>query len=194
MAEKEEKKQQSNPQDSSSEKDSKKTANNRFLPWIIIVAVMVFCAGMGFGLGKILGGQSTNGESGSEAQEVDLSKELAADIDSADETNDYWYYDFEPVIANLNEPRVSRFVSISITLQISKAINEKKCTALIEEKKPILTNWLTVYLMSLSVEEIRGDENVKKVQVHILDAFNDKLFPESQLRIESVLFRNIAVQ
>lgn len=194
MAEKEEEKQQSNPQDSSSEKDSKKSTNSPFLPWIIIVAVMVFCAGMGFGIGRILGGQSSNLEPGSEAEEVDLSKELAADIDSTNDNDDYWYYELEPVIGNLNEPRVSRFVSISITLQISNAINEKKCTALIEEKKPILTNWLNVYLMSLSIEDIRGDENIKKVQAQILDAFNDKLFPESQLRIENVLFRSIAVQ
>ncbi|MFC1781527.1 flagellar basal body-associated protein FliL [Planctomycetota bacterium] len=194
MAEKEEEKQQNTPEDSKEEKNSKKSKIGRFLPWIIIVVVMAFCAGTGFGLGKILGGQDSNVEPDSEAVEIDLSQELAADIDSTKDSGNYWYYELDPVIGNLNEPRVSRFVSVSITLQISKNIDEKKCTTLLDENKPILTNWLTVYLMGLSLDDIRGDENIKKIQINILDAFNEKLFSDSQLKIENILFRAIAIQ
>ena len=61
-------------------------------------------------------------------------------------------------------------------------------------KGPILTNWLTIYLASLGLEDIRGDRNLKRIQAQILDAFNDQLFPDEKPKIKRILFREFAIQ
>ena len=73
-------------------------------------------------------------------------------------------------------------------------IDVKKGTAFIEEKKPILTNWLTIYLAGLSLEDIRGDRNLKRIQSQIVDAFNEKLFPDAKPQIKTILFKEFAIQ
>jgi len=73
-------------------------------------------------------------------------------------------------------------------------VDEKEGTTFLNEKKPLLTNWLTVYLASLSLEDIRGDANLKSIQSQILDAFNEKLFPDSKPKIKHILFKEFAVQ
>jgi flagellar basal body-associated protein FliL len=100
----------------------------------------------------------------------------------------------DPVIANLNVTDVTRYVRASLTLEISSEMDEKKGTAFFDEKKPILKNWLTVYLASLGLEDIRGDMNLKRIQSQVLDAFNEKLFPDSKPKIKSILFKEFAVQ
>ena len=54
--------------------------------------------------------------------------------------------------------------------------------------------WLTVYLASLHLEDIRGDNNLKRIQSQVMDAFNEKLFPDSKPKIKNVLFKEFAVQ
>jgi hypothetical protein len=50
---------------------------------------------------------------------------------------------------------------------MSPALNEKKGIILLEEKKPVLTNWLTIHLAGLTLEDIRGDRNLKRIQLQI---------------------------
>jgi flagellar basal body-associated protein FliL len=113
---------------------------------------------------------------------------------SAADSQKTWYYHLEPVVANLDVPDVTRYVRVSLTLEISPEVSEKKGVAFIDERKPILTNWLTIYLSSLSLEDIRGDRNLKRIQSQVLDTFNEKLFPNSKPQIKCVLFKEFAVQ
>jgi flagellar basal body-associated protein FliL len=73
-------------------------------------------------------------------------------------------------------------------------VDEKDGNVFLDEKKPIITNWLTVYLASLSLGDIRGESNLKRIQSQILDAFNEKLFPDSKPKIKNILFKEFAVQ
>ena len=57
-----------------------------------------------------------------------------------------------------------------------------------------MTNWLTIYLASLGIDETRGDKNLKRIQSQITDTFNEKLFPDAKPQIEGILFREFAVQ
>ena len=59
----------------------------------------------------------------------------------------------------------------------------------IEEKKPRLKNWLAIYLASLTLEDARGDKNLKRIQLQILDAFNEMLFPDAKPQIKRILFK-----
>jgi len=188
-----EQEKQQNPE---AEKSDKKSLITRFLPWIIMVVVVLVCAGGGFRVGRIFAGPGTleADASGSGANAQNMPDELKANNDSAEDSDNVWYYDLDPVVANLNEPTVTRYVRASFTLEMSADMDVKGGTAFLDEKKPILTNWLTVYLSSLSLDDIRGDKNLKSIQSHVRDAFNEKLFPDSQAQIKQVLIKEFPVQ
>jgi flagellar basal body-associated protein FliL len=179
-----------------SDRSEKKSFIGRFLPWIIIGVVIVVCGGAGFGLGRMLGGAETPppNEAESNADEIDQTTDTTADQTSSDISENTWYYDMDPVIANLNEPGVTRYVRACFTLEISAEADRSKVTALLDEKKPILTDMLFVYLSGLSLKEIQGDKNLKSIQSRIREKFNEKLFPDSKPQVKRVLIKEFPVQ
>ena len=188
--------EQGNPEaEKTDEKAAEKTSDGGILAWIIPVVVVLLCAGAGFGLGRLLAGPSTApGEAEpSEQGRPAVTNELKANVSGADAQKS-WYYDLKPVVANLDEPGVTRYVRATLTLEISGEMDQKKCLAFLESKSPLLTNWLTIYLASLSVEDIRGDKNLKRIQSQVLDAFNENLFPGASGQIRKVLFKEFAIQ
>ena len=188
--------EQEEQKDPEAEKSDKKSLIARFLPWIILFVVVLICAGAGLSVGRLFAGSGTPeaAESGSESDASAQIEDLKADNDSAEDSGKVWYYDFDPVVANLNEPTVTRYVRASLTLEMSADMDVSKGTVFLDEKKPILINWLTVYLSSLGLEDIRGDNNLRSIQSHIRDAFNEKLFPDSQSQIKQVLIKEFPVQ
>jgi flagellar basal body-associated protein FliL len=194
MADEDEIKKQNEQKDPKAEKDDKQSLISRLLPWIIIVVVAIFCAGTGFGLGRIFAGSRTPESIESESDETAQTDETKTDDDSAEDPDKVWYYDLEPVVANLNEPSVTRYVSASLTLQMSSELEQKKGTELLDKNKPVLINWLTVFLSGLCLEDIRGDKNLKSIQAKICEAFNDQLFPDSKPQIKQVLIKGFPVQ
>ncbi|OHB85236.1 MAG: hypothetical protein A2Z38_00695 [Planctomycetes bacterium RBG_19FT_COMBO_48_8] len=187
---------QEEQKDPKAETSDKKSLIARFLPWIIMVVVVLICAGAGLSVGRLFAGSGTpeaaESDSGSSASAQ--IKDLKADNDSVKDSAKVWYYDLDPVMANLNEPTVTRYVRASLTLEMSANMDVKKGTAFLDEKKPILVNWLTVYLSSLGIEDIRGDKNLRSIQSHIRDAFNENLFPDSKSQIKQVLIKEFPVQ
>jgi len=196
IKEQEEQEGQEEQKDPKAETSDKKSLIARFLPWIIMVVVVLICAGAGLSVGRLFAGsgkpEAAESDSGSNVSA--RIKDLKADNNSTKDTAKVWYYDLDPVMANLNEPTVTRYVRASLTLEMSANMDVKKGTAFLDEKKPILVNWLTVYLSSLGLEDIRGDKNLRSIQSHIRDAFNEKLFPDSQSQIKQVLIKEFPVQ
>lgn len=197
MADEDEAKNQTQEQqeDSKAESGDKKPSGGRLL-WIIMAVVVIVGAGAGFGLGRLLGASGTTETTQSAEGGPTKAEDLTADTTDSTGTKSQgtWYYDSEPVVANLDSPGVTRYVRLTLTLEIDSQISVKKGTAFIEEKKPLLTNWLTIYLAGLNLEEIRGDRNLKRIQSDILDAFNEKLFPDAEPQIKRVLFKEFAIQ
>jgi len=177
-------------------KSDKKSLIARFGPWVIMVDIVLICAVAGFFAGRLFAGPGAQQAdvSGSESGEQNPTDDQKAKNDSDESSDKVWYYDLDPVIANLNEPSVTRYVRASLTLEMSADLDVKKGTAFLDEKKPILINWLNVYLSSLSLEDIRGDKNLRSIQSHIRDAFDEKLFPDSKSRIKEVLIKEFPVQ
>ncbi len=173
---------------------AKKSSESGILLWIIMAVVVVVCAGAGFGLGRLFASFSLpeTTESSQESKPAQPKNQKAND--SATSSNNNWYCDLEPVVANLDEPGVTRYVRATIMLEISAALAQDKGEKLLEEKKPILINWLTIYLASLTLEDTRGDRNLKRIQSQILDAFNEKLFPDAKPQIKHILFKEFAIQ
>jgi len=190
-----EQKEQEEPKKPEAKKSDKKSLIARLLPWIIMVIVVLICAGAGFSVGRLFADPGTPDEdvSNSETNTQDLSDDLKSDS-AADGSGKVWYYDLDPVVANLNEPTVTRYVLASLVLEMSPDMDVKNGTVFLDEKKPILINWLTVYLSSLSLEDIRGDKNLRSIQSHIGDAFNEQLFPDSPSQIKQVLIKEFPVQ
>lgn len=194
MADEGQTKEKEKQEEPKTEKTGKVGLIKRFLPWIILGAVVIIFAGTGFVLGRVLAGPgTTETEQSSQQNQKTQVESLKAD-DLTKDTKKVWYYDLEPVIANLDEPNVTRYVRASLILEIGLEIDQEKGKAFLDEKKPILTNWLAIYLASLNLEDIRGEKNLKGIQMQILDAFNEKLFPDSKPRISQILFREFAIQ
>ena len=189
------KKEQETQEDSKAESGDKKASGGR-LQWIIMAVVVIVGAGAGFGLGRLLGASGTTEAAQSTEGGQTKPEDLTADTTDSTgaKSQGTWYFDLEPVVANLDSPGVTRYVRLTLTLEIDSQISVKKGTAFIEEKKPILTNWLTIYLAGLSLEEIRGDRNLKRIQSDILDAFNENIFPDAEPQIKRVLFKEFAIQ
>lgn len=193
MADAEEEKDQ---KEEKAETGDKKSLIGRFLPWVIIGGVIIVSAGGGFGLGRMLADPGTPppGEADPNVGEPEQAEDLSPDGGSAGDSTKVWYYDLDPVIANLNEPGVSRYVRASFTLEISGETDQKKGAAFLDEKKPILTDMLFVYLSSLSLKDIQGDKNLKSVQSRVRELFNERLFPDAKPQIKRVLIKEFPVQ
>jgi flagellar basal body-associated protein FliL len=187
---------QEDQKDSKAEKSDKKSLIARLGPWIIMFAVVLICAGAGFGVGRLFAGSRAPQADGSGSKSVTPARteDLKADKDSSKESGKFWYYELDPVVANLNEPNVTRYVRASLTLEMNADMDAKQGVAFLDEKKPVLINWLTVYLSSLSLEDVRGDKNLRSIQASIRDAFNEELFPDSKSQIKQVLIKEFPVQ
>ncbi|MFA5239043.1 MAG: flagellar basal body-associated FliL family protein [Phycisphaerae bacterium] len=180
--------------DSSSE-PKKAAAKIGILAWAIVAVVVLLCAGSGFFVGRLFAGSDEPQAQPSQADQSASSQVTAGDtLEAEGESESLWYYDLEPVVANLDEPGVTRYVRATITMEISSVLEQVKSEKLLDQKKPILKNWLTIYLASLTLEDTRGDRNLKRIQSQILDAFNEKLFPDAKPQIKNILFKEFAVQ
>ena len=194
MADTDDKKKNEDPKAEKDEQSRQAGTKISILTWIIMAVIVVLFAGSGFVLGRLFTGSSSKPEITESSQKNTQTKEMMPD-DSETGSKDTWYYnDLESVVANLNEPAATRYIRASLKLEISSGLNEEKGKALLEEKKPILTNWLTIYLAGLTLEDIRGDKNLKRIQLQILDAFNEKLFPDAKPQIKHILFKEFAIQ
>ena len=179
-------------------KNEKAAGSSGILSWIIIAVIVVVCAGAGFGLEKLLAGSLKHqtadpNKAAHKAAEPAKAENLKAE-GSAQEAPKSWYFDLDPVVANLDEPGVTRYIRVTLTLEVDQEIDKKKGEEFLKEQKPILINWLAIYLAGLGLDDIRGNKNHMRIQSQILDAFNEKLFPGAKPQIKHILFKEFAVQ
>jgi flagellar FliL protein len=166
----------------------------RVRPWLVpAVVVIVFAAG-GFLVGRAFGtrGQAQNAA----GAEAGSSTEAAAPEEPplTAGTGQSWYYDLDPVVVNLNDPGVTRYVRISLTLEVGSTMDEKEGRPFLDQKKPLMKHWLTLFLSNQTIEDARGERNLMRMQAQISDTLNNGLFPGSKPRIKNVLFKEFAIQ
>jgi flagellar basal body-associated protein FliL len=175
------------------EKSGQKGRGKPFLRFAVMAGVLVVCAGAGFTAGRLFGSFHEAGATEA-VPENNQTPPIDLKTDKPAKSQGVWYYDLEPVVANLDEPGVTRYIRATLTLGISAEADQKKATVYLDAKRPLLANWLTIYLASLSLDDVRGDKNLRRVQSQILDAFNEKVFPEGEPRIETILYKEFAIQ
>ncbi len=189
------------------------------LPIAIVVVIVLAAAGAGVGLSRLLakGGQPKTTEEAAPEKEAAASKETAKSEKPAakegegakgekakgekakseitvEQDGDSWYFNLDPVVANLDEPGATRYVRAVFTLEMPVELSVEKGTAFLEQKKPLITNLLTIYLAGLNIESIRGDKNLKRIQTDLCDLFNERLYPDSKPMIKRILIKEFAVQ
>jgi flagellar basal body-associated protein FliL len=171
-----------------------KGASGKITPLLITIATVVVCAGAGFAVGRMFGtrGQARTASAAEQAGPVEaVAKEK---ITSGSEKGEPWFYDIEPIVANLNEPGVTRYVRVALTLEVGNGMATKEGTEFLDQKKPLLKHWLTLYLSNQTIDGVRGEKNLKQVQTQITDALNQGLFPNGKPRIVGVLFKELSIQ
>jgi flagellar basal body-associated protein FliL len=162
----------------------------KILPWLIPTGVVLVFALGGFLIGRAFG---TRGQAGTAA-----GAEAAAPVESTPPVKagagESWYYELDPAVVNLNEPGVTRYVRVGLTLEVSSAMEEKEGRPFLDQKKPLIKHWLTLFLCNQTIEDARGEKNLIRMQTQICDTLNANLFPGSKPRVKGVLFREFAIQ
>jgi flagellar basal body-associated protein FliL len=218
--EKKEAKPQEKPAEAPAEnKDAKDKADKgksrSLVPMIIVAAIVLVAAGAGIGLSRLFAGGSkspsaeeatpeTEAPAEKEAAKSEPSKHGAEKSEKSGEKTksektgakegEAWYFNLDPVVANLDEPGATRYIRTAFILEMSSELNAEKGTVVLEQKKPLITNLLTIYLAGLNIETTRGDKNLKRIQAELCDTFNEQLFPDSKPMIKRVLIKEFAVQ
>lgn len=172
------------PEEQKKKKDEQqnqpKSTLAKLLPLIVLVVVVAVSAGLGLGMGRIFAAKANDSQPAEQNQQLPQ--------------NNFWYYDLEPIVANLDEPGASRYVRAGLTLAVSGQIARDRAERLFSEKKPILNDWLSIYLASLSLADVQGDRNQRVIQSQIAEAFNEMLFSDDKPMIERVLFKDFSIQ
>jgi flagellar basal body-associated protein FliL len=190
--EKETKKEEQKPEQPQTETPSSGSGLTLYT-WLILGAVTLASSGGGFALSHLIGGTPppTDLEIVDEAanQEDAINAMLAKQTDQR-----VWVEEFEPVLANLDEPGVTRYVRVTITLEMSPELDETKGREFMAAKKMLVRDWMTTYLAGLSLEDVRGSRNLNQIKTDVLQQCNELLFPTGQPFVERVFFKEFAVQ
>lgn len=202
-------------------KGGSQSKSGKMLMLVVSLGIALVFAGAGFGVSKLMGGAPAQAKAapppqpakeapaaeeeakpakeeakakGKEAKEEGKGKEGKGGKEEAKvELGDYRYIDLDPIIVNLNEPRLARYVRAAITITLKKE-NEKTAKKVIEANMPKLKNWLTLNLAGRTLDDVRGTKNLNALARDIQDAFNQQLWPDQPPQIEGILFKEFAVQ
>ena len=187
------------------EKESSKIADmlsGGMLQWIIMAVVILLFAAIGFVVGKLVAvpGPEVANAMQTDPNQTQQQPNTAENTQKGDDDSEInlgaktWFYPLESVTANPDEPGAMRFIRATLTLELSSELSSEEDSFIIEEKKPVLVDWLTIYLSSLTIEDASGGKNKKRIQAQILDAFNETLFPDSKPKIKKILLTEFAIQ
>jgi flagellar basal body-associated protein FliL len=196
MAKKEEAKKTDNKNEADKKSDVQAAAGFGLFTWMVLGAVVIAGATGGFALSQLMGGQEDPAAAAVKPAEQDNSKafeELLANQNANGAAP--WIYDaMEPVLANLDEPGVTRYVRVTVSLEISPEMDQEKGKAFLDQRMMLLRDWLTTYFAGLSLEDVRGSRNLNRIKRDVQDQFNELLFPGTKPFVRQVLFREFAVQ
>lgn len=100
---------------------------------------------------------------------------------------------FGQMVVNLNEPLLTKTLSIDISVQ-TDGKHYDEVEAALKTKSPILRTWLTSHLADKTIEDIRGKVGVNRLRREIQDNFNSLLFKDGHERIQDIMFEEYHVQ
>ena len=162
--------------------------------WLIVLVVVMVGTTGGFALAQLIAGPPATVDVNPENAEQSKEKTFEEILAESQEEKKVWHYSLDPIVANLDEPGVTRYVRVTITLEMSPEMSFMHGEEFINEKKLLLRDWLTTYLAGLTLEQVRGNRNLTRIKKEIRDNYNEILFPESKPFVNRVLIKEFAVQ
>ncbi len=198
MADKE-KKEKKEEQEEAKEVKEDKSSGFTLYTWLILAGIVIAGATGGFALSQLLAGDKqsqpleiqTDQDNPQQGPEVKSFDDMISDESKVGKA---WYFELDPVIANLDEPGITRYLRATITLEVNPEMNQEKGLVFFDEKTLIMRDWLTTYVAGLSLERIRGSRNLGRIKKEIRDHFNELLFLETKPFIRGIFLREFAVQ
>lgn len=178
------------------EKEKDTTEENRkggLVFWILLLAVTAAGSTGGFALCQLIDGEPAKAAAPDE--QAEKKKEAENILMTQQQGQTAWIYDkLEPVLANLDEPGVTRYVRVTVTLEMSPDMDPVKGEEFLTARQMVLRDWMTTYFAGLSLEDCRGTRNLSRIKKEVVDNFNKILFPDSRPFVQSVFFKEFAVQ
>ncbi len=145
---------------------------------------VVVVSGLGVAAGHLMvrssPGAGANAESNEKKQGQDEGKTV--------------YVDFGSVVVNLSEGRLTRYLKVSISMQVKSKWKSPLKKMMDSGKQSLFKNWLITYLSDLKLEDVKGSESIEKLRDGICEGFNRILKKHGEIRIEKVLFKEFKVQ
>jgi flagellar basal body-associated protein FliL len=175
-------------------KSEAKPGSSGKMVWIVMAGVAVGSAVCGFGISKLSANTSLNVFRPATEEKPTAAEEIKLTIEKASGKESPWYCKLEPVVANLDEPGALRYIRLAVFLEMDGSAEQEQCQKFIDSKKPLLNNWMQLYLAGRSLEEVKGDKYLKTMQAQMLEGFNQILFPNGKSLIKGVLFGEINIQ
>lgn len=111
-----------------------------------------------------------------------------------DETSQYEYVVFGSVVANLAAGRLTRYLQVSITLEVEKESAAEVRDQIEQGGKAVFKNWLITYLSDKRLDEVEGAAAITRLRREIQDGFNSILAQSGSHRVEAVLFEEFNIQ
>ena len=108
-------------------------------------------------------------------------------------TDAFEFVSFDEVVVNIDEPRLTRYLRLKISLQVYES-DKLDVEKLVTKKKLILRDWLTSFLGDQGMESIRGASGHNRLRREIKDHFNSVLAPDGNELILGILFEEFNVQ
>lgn len=155
------------------------------LDFIAMAVVGIVCGVAGVFVPRFLVGSPANQTAGEHAK--------APELPETKSSEKVTFVPFGDVVVNLNEPRLNRYVRVNISLEVAQK-DADAVTKAVEEKKPLLRNWLIAYLSDKQLDEIRGAVGLNRLRREIRDAFNRLLFGDDEEKIRGVLLEEFNIQ
>ena len=121
-------------------------------------------------------------------------QETAASSDAPKADAPGVFVPFGDAIANLAEDRLTRYVKVKITLQVSAEQADGVQKVIDGPQKAVFRNWLITYLSDKQLQDVKGANAMNALRREIQDGFNALLAAQGDYKVERVLFEEFNVQ
>jgi flagellar basal body-associated protein FliL len=154
---------------------------------MMIVAIAVLLVAMVSGV--LVAMSATGGEDAEAAGEQQAAAEEAAP--------EKGWVEFGSAVANLNEVRMTRYLKVTIVLEVPVEDVPKVQEIMAGGQKAVYQDWITEYLSDLSLEEVRGAPQIQALRRDIQSGFRSimkEYNPQVDPQEVDVLFTEYNVQ
>jgi len=104
------------------------------------------------------------------------------------------YVSFGTAVVNLAEGRLTRYLKVSIVLEVGKKDAKKVKEIVKGNTKAVLKHWLISYLSDLKLDDVKGSQSLSRIRTRVKEGFNRLLREHRSVSVEKVLFKEFSVQ